>query len=150
MGSCTEDMKSPAQRLRCSLSDGHSLHSKQGEQVKNSSLMCVSLAQLSQTSFSHSPHLNFFCLTTDLMSSLQILQVLLYFCFCMYSSTQHSSHWDFLGQFSHLKFLSFSHQIYKIPFFQEQKFRIRTFQNCLHNVLNCQKESFFFHSTYLL
>ena len=49
-------------------------HSKHGEQVKNSSLMCVSFAQIAQTNLSHSPHSNSF--SSILIFPSQILQIL--------------------------------------------------------------------------
>ena len=80
-------------------------HSKHGEQVKNSSLMCVSFAQIAQTNLSHSPHSNSF--SSILIFPSLILQILvLGFCLWIYSLTKQSEHCDFWKQFSHLN-LSF-------------------------------------------
>ena len=48
-------------------------HSKHGEQVKYSSLMCVSFAQMEQPNLSHSPHSNSF--SSILIFPSQILQI---------------------------------------------------------------------------
>ena len=113
--------------------------------------MCVSLAQLSQTSFSHSPHLNFFCLTTDLMSSLQILQVFFILRFILYV-------------FVHVSFitLGFVKAIFTFELLLVF-FLIKARRSCFLGVevqnsnfsklpSKCPEllESFFFHSTYLL